>query len=219
MQNNPPLPEEKWRRFGHTFQLMREEIGKPLSGSIIRRAAAFQLDFLQILPNADAMNGTWTPGTLTVRLNPDGYTVADITLALESPNQDVAPNQCRFEGELIDFFETGTEGVIWMLEDDDRYGYAALQPICEGDHLTIFDQLGAILWRGGIRRDKAIGTRRFPTNPMHAQQCALGHWVHWIQQGFKPNEWAKFFIRPEADRLRGILIRKANSKRSAQLGR
>ena len=124
----------------------------------------------------------------------------------------------RFEGELIDFFETGTEGVIWMLEDDRGIGREALEPICEGDRLTILDQLGNELWRGIIRCDKKIGLRPYPLNPQYGQQCALGHWVHWIQHGFKPDDWAKFFIRPDHDRLRGVLVRKPGIKRNPRLG-
>jgi len=80
MLRNPLLPKEKWRSNGITFPLMREEIGKPLNEAIMLRAAAFRPQVLQIVPDNAFMNGTWTPGTLTVRLNSDGYTVADITL-------------------------------------------------------------------------------------------------------------------------------------------
>jgi hypothetical protein len=218
MLRNPPLPKEKWRSAGVTFPLMREEIGKPLNEGMILKAAALQPKVVQIVPHDAFMNGTWTPGTLTVRLDPDGYTVAGITLTFEKADQAIASDQRRFEGDLIDFFETGTEGVIWMLEDESRYGYAALQPICDGDHLTVSDQLGKILWRGLICCDKVTGRRSFAMNPKYGQQCALGHWVHWIQKGFEPDAWAKFFIRPEYDRLRGILVLKHNSKRDARLG-
>ncbi len=36
-----------------------------------------------------------------------------------------------------DFFETGTEGTIWSVLDDDERGYEALHTIDDGDHLTI----------------------------------------------------------------------------------
>ena len=102
-----------------------------------------------------------------------------------------------------------------MVEDDCRHGREALEMICEGDHLTITDQLGAILWRGTIRCDKETGLRPHPLNVQYSQQCALGCWVHWIQKGFEPDEWAKFFMRADNDRLRGILRKNRGPIRAA----
>ena len=166
------------------------------------------------------MNGTWTVGVLTIRLNEDGYTVGKVTLALDVSKQAAGPEVRRVEGELIDFFETGniTEGVIWMVDDERRHGREALEMICEGDHLTIEDQLGTTRWKGVIRCDKKTGWRKYPANPEYGQQCALGHWVHWIQRGFTPDDWARFFIRPDYDRLRGILVKGVGAKRDPRLG-
>ncbi|GEM_PF-1069090 len=213
MRKHPQLPRGKWDVAGITHNLMPDEIGKPLTDSIISQAASFEPKHLQIVPHDAYMNSTWTPGALTLRLDNDGYSVKDITLALAAPKQSLHVGLGRFEGELIDFFETGTEGVIWMLEDERRFGREALESICEGDHLTILDQLGKVLWRGIIRCDNRVGWRRYPMNPQYGQQCALGRWVHWIQRGFKPDDWARYFIRPDYDRLRGILVRRTGSKR------
>jgi len=218
MRQHPQLSPEKWSPFGSLYPLMRGEIGKPLTERVVTSALALKPEIFQIVPHDAYLNSTWTIGALTIRLNDDGYTIGDITLAVAQPNQAAGPALRRFEGELIDYFETGTEGVIWMVEDDGRLGRAALEPICEGDGLTILDQLGKILWRGVVRCDKKIGLRPYPLNPEYSQQCALGHWVHWIQKGFKPDDWARFFIRPEYDRLRGILVHKTGSKRNPQLG-
>jgi len=214
----PELPKAKWGASGATHRIMQDEVGKPLTERVVSLAATFRPKFLQIVQHDAYLNSTWTCGVLTIRLNDDAYTVKEITLAAPEPKQSKTPAQRRFEGELIDFFETGTEGVIWMLEDDSRFGRAALEAICEGDHLMILDALGNIVWRGVIRCDKKIGFRPYPMNPEYGQQCALGHWVHWIQEGFEPDEWAKFFIRPDYDRLRGILVRKPGHERNPRLG-
>jgi hypothetical protein len=197
---------------------MPEEVGKPLTERVVARSKVFKAPILQIVPHGAYMNYTWMAGALTIRLNEDGYSVNEITLSLDAPKQIRDESLLRFEGELTDFFETGTEGVIWTLEDDVHYGYEALQTICEGDHLTILDQVGAIVWRGIICCDKKVGSRPYPMNPEYSQQCALGHWVHWIQRGFKPDTWAEFFIRPDYDRYRGILVRKVGAKKNARLG-
>ena len=218
MDLHPAPSKPNWGPSVATYNLMSEEIGKPLTERIVFLAAAIKLQILQIVPHNAYMNYTWAPGALTIRLKDDGYTVESISLALEVRDQKPDAAQFRFEGELNDYFETGTEGVIWMLDDETRYGRAALEPICEGDNLTILGPLGEILWEGTVRCDKKVGYRTYPMNPEYGQQCALGHWVHWIQEGFEPDDWARFFIRPDYDRLRGILIREAGSKKDPKLG-
>lgn len=215
---HPPVQKARWGPPGVVFHLILEENGKPLTERIVLLCKAFKPSILQIVPHCAYLNYTWMAGALTIRLDEDGYSVKDITLALDTPKQITDSSLRRFEGELIDFFETGTEGVIWALEDERHNGYEALQTICEGDHLTILDWVGEIVWRGFIRCDKKIGFRPYPMNPECGQQCALGHWVHWIQRGFKPDAWARFFIRPDYDRFRGILVRKVGSKTDSRLG-
>jgi hypothetical protein len=219
MRRHPPIPERKWDPSGMILDLMPEEIGKPLSGRVITKAKAFGAQELQIVSHGAYMNSVWTPGVFTIRLSEDGYSIKAITIAVKTPTQAGTGTQpSRVEGELIDFFETGTEGVIWMVEDDERYGHGALQNICEGDHLTILNKVGGVIWRGVIHCDKKIGWRRYPSNPKYGQQCALGHWVHWIQKEFQPDDWARFFIRPDHDRLRAILVRKTGAARDPRLG-
>jgi len=214
----PQIHKKKLGPSGVIFHLMPEEIGKPLTERIIALSKLFKAPILQIVSHGAYLNYTWMAGALTIRLNDDGYSVNEITLSLDAPKQIRDRRLLRFEGELMDFFETGTEGVIWTLEDDAHYGYEALQTICEGDHLTILDRVGETVWRGIIRCDKKVGSRPYTMNPQYNQQCALGHWVHWIQRGFKPDAWAAFFIRPDYDRYRGILVRKVGSKRDSRLG-
>jgi len=198
--------------------LLPEEVGRPLTERTIASAKGLKPRTLQIVPHDAYPNAVYAPGALAIRLAEDGYTVREITIAIEIPEKSLNSKWRRIEGELIDFFETGTEGVVWTLEDDRRIGRAACETICEGDHLTIFDRAGNVLWRGVIRCDKKSGWRRYPRNPQYGQQSALGCWVHWIQKGFRPDDWARFFIRPKYDRLHAILVRKRGSSRNPRLG-
>lgn len=203
----PPLkiPQVHWA--GHC-QVMPEELGKPLTEEIIARADAIFPGRVEILPFQKPYWNSRKPGVVSIMLAEDGYTIKSLKLVAAKPMRTSSRSfRSRVEGELIDFAETGTEGAIWMIHDRDRWGYEALTPISEGDQLTITDQLGKRLWRGTIRCDRTTGMVRYSFNPEFRQQAAMGYWIHWIQAGFKPDDWAKFFIRPDYDRLCGTLIR------------
>jgi hypothetical protein len=112
-------------------------------------------------------------------------------------------------GTLIDFFETGCEGIIWMMEKDGLSGYEALEMIEEGDHLKVFADDDSILFDGIIDPDHEIGWAEYPLNPGYGQPCALGYWIHWTQRGWQPDDWAKLFIRKSP--LRAEVIKKEKS--------
>ncbi len=185
--------------------ILHDEVGRPLSDGTIRLMRALQPSRIEILAHDEGEYCSWHAGAIKIRLAQDGYTVTAITLVLAV---EAGKRLRKIHGVLEDFFETGTEGVIWSVVSEDDHGYDALYPIEEGDHLTIQDQLGRKMWSGKIRCDRRAGWRRYPLNPKYGQPCALGHWVHWTQRGFKPDDWARYFIRPEYDRLRGILRKK-----------
>jgi len=147
MNLHPELPKGQWNPCGKDVELMPDAIGQPLNEGIVKLAAAFGSRHMQIVPHRATRVSGFTPGVLTIRLAVDGYTVAAIILAVKAPDDEERSHPRRIEGTLHDFFETGTEGVIWSIASDDRVGYAALETINEGDHLTILDQLGATLWR------------------------------------------------------------------------
>jgi hypothetical protein len=214
----PPIGQPDWSPYGTVFDLLPDECGKPLTERVLAMAQAFKPTRIQVVQHNAPLNGEWTVGVLTIRLNEDGYTVGKIALSVEVSKPAATRRTGRIEGELVDYFETGTEGVVWTIDDERRHGREALETICEGDHLTIEDQLGIVLWKGVIRCDKKTGWQRYRMNPEYGQQIALGHWVHWVHKGCKPDDWARFFIRPGNDRLRGVLLKKRGAKRDPKLG-
>ena len=82
MRQHPQLSKEKWSPFGSLYPLMRGEIGKPLTERVVTSALALKPEIFQIVPHDAYLNSTWTISALTIRLNDDGYTIGDITLAL-----------------------------------------------------------------------------------------------------------------------------------------
>ena len=111
------------------------------------------------------------------------------------------------KGPLLDWSETGTEGVVWCVENEETSGYEAIEPLRAGDHLTVFDRVGNQVWAGHIQCDIKTGWTQSPYNPSYGKQSALGYWIHWVQEGFAPDDWARFFIRSPEDRYRGVLVR------------
>jgi hypothetical protein len=212
-----PLIREPWDQVQpkgtklESVNILEDAVGLPLSERTMCLARAFKPSIIQIAGHDDFMAIERVPGEMDINLNPDGYTVESIQFIVEVDRLTTKPQ--IIEGVLEDFFETGSEGVWWALVDDENFGYDNLHIIKPGDHLTILDQLGHKLWSGIIRYDRKAGWRRYPLNPKYGQPCALGHWVHWTQKGFKPDDWARFFIRPEYDRLRGVL-RKARANKT-----
>lgn len=113
-----------------------------------------------------------------------------------------------FTGILDEFFETGCEGLMWVLKKDGEKGYEALEFLEAGDHLTIYNEDGSVLFEGKIVPDYEAGWQEYPLNPGQGQPCALGFWIHWTQKGWKPDDWATLFIRGDKPSLRAKLIRK-----------
>jgi hypothetical protein len=99
-----------------------------------------------------------------------------------------------YEGVAEGFFETGTEGVIWAVYKDGGKGHEGLVSILDGDHLTVWDPTGAVLFEGVVACDYKTGWRRYPRNPELGQQIALGMWAHWVQEGMEPDAWARLFF-------------------------
>lgn len=115
----------------------------------------------------------------------------------------------KYHGRLDIFAETGTEGAVWILMRDGKRGYGAMVDLEKDDHLTVWDAKNKIVFKGKICPDYKIGWKRYPRNPKFGQQVACGFWVHWIQKGWKPDEWGRLFMRMKQEkRLRAELVRK-----------
>lgn len=100
------------------------------------------------------------------------------------------------DGKLEPFFETGTEGVIWSVYEDNKLGYEGLHPLEYGDYLRIYSDYKRdnILWQGNIYFDWETNWRPYPMNPKYGQQEVLGYWVHGIQKDLEPKVWGKWFF-------------------------
>lgn len=101
----------------------------------------------------------------------------------------------QIDGILDPYFETGTEGILWSVYDESRPGYDGLFVLEDGDLLEVIDNDGTVVWEGEIELDWDIGYKPYPSNPKYGQQAAMGAWVHGIQKGFKPDDWALLFFR------------------------
>lgn len=114
-------------------------------------------------------------------------------------------------GTINQFFETGCEGLIWVLEKDGVQEHDSLVFIEAGDHLKIFAEDGSILFDGVIDPDYQAGRTISPHNPDRKQPSALGYWIHWTQKGWEPDEWAKLFLHE--------CLKKSNKPLRAELTR
>lgn len=144
------------------------------------------------------------------------YCINDLSvLAVEKSQEEACRNALEkfkkqkeeiFRGVLEPYFETGTEGIIWSLEEGDKKGYEGLHPIHTGDYLTIYNEKGEIIFKSKIFPDIKAGWAEYPCNPGYGQPCALGFWIHWTQIGWEPDDWARLFLRGKKPALRAELI-------------
>ena len=97
---------------------------------------------------------------------------------------------------FLDFHgDNQNHGIVWILKEDGKRGY---QTIDHGDHLVIYNDNKSVLFSDIIKPDYQTGRSQ-----KHGQQEALGWWVHWIQKGWQPDDWAMLFTR----HLRAMLIK------------
>lgn len=100
-----------------------------------------------------------------------------------------------FNGSLLAHFETGMEGVNWILMDNEKdapnHVSEASVEIETGDHLKIKNKEGIVIFDSIIVRNKTSNHRC--RNGGYTQQVAAGVYCHWLQHGFSPDEWAELF--------------------------
>lgn len=98
------------------------------------------------------------------------------------------------EGLLDPFFETGSEGIIWVLIEPNK-GYEGLHSLKNGDYLKVFKKnTQEVLWEGLIQLEYERRLRPIPTNPQYKAQEVCGMWVHGFQASLEPIVWAKMFF-------------------------
>lgn len=108
------------------------------------------------------------------------------------------------KGKLDPFFETGTEGVLWSLYDENNKGYESLHVLKNGDYLKVFNENNTIYWEGEIKLEYKRNYQPFPMNPQYGQQAVLGYWVHGLQEILNPEYWGKMFF----NQMKAELIKK-----------
>jgi len=107
-------------------------------------------------------------------------------------------------GFLTPFFETGTEGVVWSLDDPGLPGYDSLHPLMNGDELRILDDAGGTLWEGVVRLNRTTGLLPHYPGGEPAQQAVLGYWVDGFQEGMDPEAWSRLFFEGRRAVLREV---------------
>ncbi|MFA5987627.1 MAG: hypothetical protein WC797_03190 [Candidatus Paceibacterota bacterium] len=125
------------------------------------------------------------------------------------------------KGTICEFFETGCEGVRWYFFEDGKGWPECIKKLDDGDRLKVFGEKGEILFDGVIEQDREAGWQPYfhvlrklkgraytgDKDCYHGQPCALGHWVHWTQKGWSPDDWARLFFHYVLDGTNGKPLR------------
>lgn len=98
----------------------------------------------------------------------------------------------KTEGKLSDWFETGSEGSFWILEENGVAGMAGVHFIKKGDHLKIISVSGQIVFEGVIEPDSVVSDTAEIIYRNQPTSC--GRWIHWYQKGFDPDLWGSYFF-------------------------
>jgi len=103
------------------------------------------------------------------------------------------------------YWETGTEGVLWAIEDPDpkKVAYDQLYILQNGDDLTIFDRddQNIVRWHGTVDLEYQSHQEHAPANPDYVGQAIYNHWVHGLQRDLDAETWARYFFERHPMRL------------------
>ncbi len=116
-------------------------------------------------------------------------------------------------GHLSTSFETGSEGMWWVLIENGKVGHNAEQFIQKNDYLTVYDHQGAIVFDDIIECDTDTGWKPYHKDKPWGvgQQVANIYWVHWIQKDWLPDKWFELFSQNPPFRARLIPVRSSSS--------
>ncbi|MGE4313151.1 MAG: hypothetical protein AB7E85_02615 [Pseudobdellovibrionaceae bacterium] len=86
-------------------------------------------------------------------------------------------------GALDPFFETGTEGVIWSVQEFGNYGYAGLHCLKDGDKLTVYSVVldGEVEWEGPVAFEDVMPPLKVDWTDLHQ-----------IPTHCDPRQWLRF---------------------------
>src|SRR3989338_10876642 len=104
----------------------------------------------------------------------------------------------KHKGVLDSYTAKGSQGVLWILREDGKEGGDAIIFLEPGDELLVYKDDGSapLYEKIKIVPDNKTGHHPFPGDSELGQQLVLGgHWIHWIQEGWQPEDWARLFIR------------------------
>lgn len=104
----------------------------------------------------------------------------------------------KIKGILDPFWETGTEGVIWMFNDPTLPGYYQMYTI-KNRHLEVLDDNNQTLWAGKVKLEYKRNFHPYPSrageDKVYGQQSIRGYWVHGFQKDLDPELWADMFFK------------------------
>lgn len=98
-----------------------------------------------------------------------------------------------FKGKLVAFWETGTDGVIWCMQEDNKGGYDGLKVLNLGDYVTIFNASRTdTVWQGYISLE--YDSNICANDTLRGRCQVVNGWtVNGIQEGVSPNDWLYWF--------------------------
>lgn len=144
---------------------------------------------------------------LRERLKSIGLTDAKIRAMRKDAKRLLAAlPEVKIVGVLEDYSENGTEGVVWAVKAHGKKSYyERLHRLEKGDHLLVTDETGAVRFDGIIEPNRKKGWEPYPLNPKHGQPSALGMWIHWTQEDWEPDDWARLFMCRKGPPLHAVL--------------
>ena len=110
--------------------------------------------------------------------------------------KQIHPGETPIIGVAMGFFETGTEGVRWTVcthYGAPRRRYENIYELRDGDQLTIFEADGSLVFHSVIDFDWQVNWCPHRKNPAYGQQAIGPCWVHGVQRGVSPDQWADWF--------------------------
>jgi len=88
-----------------------------------------------------------------------------------------------FDGKLLAYVATGTEGIIWCMQTDhdkEQCSYENLHPLTDGDRLIVWDECGKNMFDDAID----IDTSRTEIK---------GYWCRGVQKNVDDDIWFNLF--------------------------